>query len=79
MGVSFETLEVHGVTLPLAIILDAAHQVQDSRGYGRGVVTTESRSGFHGGGTWVFPTRAPRFVVPHGYTSNWITLPGADR
>ncbi|SPE34027.1 conserved exported hypothetical protein [Candidatus Sulfopaludibacter sp. SbA3] len=74
VGVSFDMLEP---SIPLAIMLDRAHQIQDPRASsGRRVVTTESRSGFHGGGTFVFPTRLSRYVVPRGYSSNWITIPG---
>ncbi len=40
-----------------------------------GAVSTESRSRLQGGGTLVFPTREPRYIVPRGYLSNWITLP----
>ena len=79
VGISFQTLDFGGSSLPLAIILDASRQVLDPRSsHGRGVITTESRSGFHGGGTFVFPSSAPRYVVPRGYTSHWITVPGAQ-
>lgn len=75
VGLSFDSLH---------IILDSAHQTQDSRPpCGKRVVwsdvdgcviTTESRSGFRGGGTLVFEGRQSRYVVPRGYVSNWITL-----
>ncbi len=75
VGVNFETLETGGGKVPLAIILDAAHRVQDARAGHSSVVTTESRSRFLGGGTFVFPTNEARYVIPRGYTSNWITVP----
>lgn len=75
VGLSFETLDTAGGAQPLAIILDSAHQVQDSRALSeRGVVTSESHSGFHGGGTLVFGTGKPHYVVPRGYLSKWITV-----
>jgi hypothetical protein len=74
VGLSFETLELQGAATPLAVILDAAHQIKDLRAGREGDVRiTESRSGFHSGGTLIFPTRESRYVVPRGYTSNWIT------
>ncbi len=76
IGFTFETLELPGATLPLSIILDSPHQVLDPRTQtARSVVTTESSSGLHGGGTLLFPTRQSRYLVPRGYPSTWITLP----
>ncbi|MDR3698686.1 MAG: hypothetical protein P4L56_03565 [Candidatus Sulfopaludibacter sp.] len=75
IGFTFETLETPAATLPLNIVLDSPHQVQDPRTRtGRSVVTTESRTGFHGGGTLLLPTRGSRCLVPRGYPSTWITL-----
>ncbi len=81
IGIALDTLDRGSSPLPLYIILDASRQVQDSRTWRdrNGAMTTESRSGFHGGGTFIFPSRDPRYVVPRGYTSNWITLPNQDR
>ena len=76
IGFTFETLELSGAALPLRIILDSPHQVQDLRTTtGRASVITESQSGLHSGGTLLFPTRLPRYVVPRGFPSTWITLP----
>jgi hypothetical protein len=61
VGVSFDTFPM---------ILEATHQIQSP------VKTTESHSGFGGGGTFVFPTRGSKFVVPAGFASNWITIAG---
>jgi hypothetical protein len=73
VGLSFEEF---------AIVLDAAHQVRDTRvssdlfdPNGRSHIETwESHTGFRGGGTLVFPARQSKCVVPSGYTTNWITL-----
>jgi len=61
VGLSFDTF---------SMILDAAHQIRSP------LKTTESHSGFGGGGTFIFPTRQSRYIVPAGYTSNWITIGG---
>src|ERR1035437_8456224 len=80
VGLSFETLETPGETVPLSIILNNAQQMQDPRtltevrGRIRPVVTTESRAGFHSGGTLLFPTNESRYVVPRGSILDWITL-----
>jgi hypothetical protein len=74
LGLSFEEF---------AIILDSAHQIRDAPIFsssGRTRVeaidshTTESHTGFRGGGTYIFPSHQSKYVVPPGYTSNWITL-----
>jgi hypothetical protein len=65
-----------------AMVLDAAHQVGDTRvpsdmigPRGRpNVKTWESHSGWRGGGTLIFPSRQANYVVPSGYISKWITL-----
>jgi len=75
VGLSFETF---------AMVLDAVHQAKDTHVFSdtsdprsrSRVTSTESHSGFGGGGTLVFRTRESRYVVPTGYTSNWITLGG---
>ena len=75
IGFTFETLETPAATLPVSLILDSPHHVQDPRTRtGRGMLTTESRTGFHGAGTLLFPTRQSRYLVPRGYPSTWITL-----
>lgn len=76
VGLSFEALETPGGTVPVSIIIDSAQQKQDDRPLGdRGqLVTTESHSGVQGGGTLVFSTHEPRYIVPRGYPSNWISL-----
>ncbi|SPF45994.1 hypothetical protein SBA4_3450001 [Candidatus Sulfopaludibacter sp. SbA4] len=66
------------------MVLDAVHQAKDTHVFSdtsdprsrSRVTSTESHSGFGGGGTLVFRTRESRYVVPTGYTSNWITLGG---
>ena len=77
---------------PLPIVLDNPHQIQDPRGVGiklkydnyfpggvarqSGAVSTESRTRLQGGGTLVFPIWEPKYIVPRGYQSYWITLSG---
>ena len=67
------------------MILDAVHQVRDNRLFagspirsgGSRVETMESHSGFRGGGTFIFPTSQPRYVVPSGYNGpTRITIGG---
>jgi len=66
IGVSFDEV---------SMILDSRSQMQGPRlQTGRRVVTTESKSGFHGGGVFLFPARQSQFIVPRGYTSLWITI-----
>jgi hypothetical protein len=71
VGISFEAFPM---------MLDAVHQIYDRRVYSGDpysrprVATTESHSGFGGGGTFIFPTRESHYVVPSGYTSKWITI-----
>ncbi len=68
-----------------AMVLDAAHQVRDTRvfsdlenrpGFSGKSYTVESHAGFQGGGTFVFPGDQSSYIVPPGYTSNWITAGG---
>jgi hypothetical protein len=73
VGLSFDTL---------AIILDAAHQVDSGAwlqdplmNHSHPTRTTESHSKLNGGGTLVFKTRENKFVIPRGHTSNWVTIP----
>ncbi len=76
VGLNFESLETQTRTIPLSLILDNPGQKQDSRTLTDRPMslTIESHSGFRGGGTLVFSTRQPRYLVPPGYASNWITL-----
>jgi hypothetical protein len=83
IGLSFDTLP---------IVLDEPRQTKDPRaaniqvkvdGYQQGPidrrsasVSTESRTRLQGGGTLIFPTRESKYIVPRGYISDWITLPG---
>ncbi len=76
VGLNFESLETQARTIPLSLILDNPGQKQDSRTLTDRpmALTIESHSGFRGGGMLVFSVRQPRYLVPPGYASNWITL-----
>lgn len=73
VGVRFETVETPAGAARVKMILDRANQLQDPR---KNRAITETRSGFRGGGTFLFPARDQECVVPRGYRSTWITLPG---
>jgi hypothetical protein len=81
-GLLFDSVEINGARTPVALALErriptepppSALNMRTSPWHSRGVELQLPPPGSDGGGLFVFPATAGRYVIPSGYESKWIT------
>jgi hypothetical protein len=88
ISILFQTLESNGVTVPFSAELDSkagrlgeftVSAAELANAQSGSVAALRLNTDYSAGRTLVFPTNKPRYVVPRGYESKWVTAPAPAR